>query len=130
MFKLSVFQLVRHGFFGFLKGIFLYIETFLRGFRTLFGLQNHHESFIWGRENLDRHLKIPVKKWLHEIMKFSGNKRNNLFILIRTFPAVVLLQNTTMNPQTLFLHFLSCLLCFDTSKTAKKFMNESGNFVV
>jgi hypothetical protein len=41
----------------------------------------------------------------------------------------LLLQNAVMNLQTYFLLF-SGLLCFDTSKTAEKFVNESGNFVV
>jgi len=45
-------------------------------------------------------------------MKFSGNKRNNLFILIRTFPVVVLLQNATMNRVFLYMFDVLEAICF------------------
>jgi hypothetical protein len=58
---------------------------------------------MWGRGNLDRRLKVLVKVRLHEIMKLSRNRHNDLFILVRTFLMVVLLQNAAAKPQTLFL---------------------------
>jgi hypothetical protein len=48
---------------------------------------------------LDRHLKIPVKKGLHEVMKLSGNWHSDLFILVKPFPVIVLLQNAAEKPQ-------------------------------
>jgi hypothetical protein len=75
---------------------------FLRGFTTLLGLQNYHKSFIWGRENLDRHFKVLVEKRLHEVMELSRNRHNDLFILVKTFLMVMLLQNAVTKPQTIF----------------------------
>jgi len=103
LYKLLLFRLAGHVFFWFWKGIFLHVETFLRGFRTLLWLQENYKSFIWGRENLDRHLKIPVKKGLHEVMKLSGNGHSDLFILVKPFPMIVLLQNTAAKLQAPFL---------------------------
>ncbi len=79
---------------------------------------------------MDGYFEVLVKKRLHEFIILFRNGHSDQFILIKSFLTVLLLQNTVINPQTHFLHFLSGLLGFDTSKTAKKVMNESGNFVV
>jgi len=106
MCKLLLFQHARHVFFRFWKGIFLLVETFLRGFGTLLWLHDNHKSFIWGRENLDRHLKVLVKKGLHEVMKLSGNGHSDLFVLVKSFLAIVLLQNAVEKLQIPFLPYL------------------------